>query len=426
MSLETSKEINLSFEQEVAYDSIFKWLETPNNLFYLLEGKAGTGKSFLLKQIIEEWAKEHNIAILAPTHKALTNISKHFKHLTCKTIHKALGLQLSTFLPEFDPNNPLFFLNKDAQIITTFDLIIIDECSMVNDNLFKYISELAQINKTKVLFVGDSSQIKPVKQHSFSKTFSINDKSYLSKILRTNVDVIKKISQEAREKTFKLANYPKLVYSRKKFISRPDLKDFIVIAYTNKQVSLWNYAIKTHINPSDTYFAKGDKVMFYSSLTRYDPFIGKVDVFINGEIKEVSSIEDDIVGYPEKYKINFTDTLDSLWMCKDYDYYLDTYSYLKEAAKKADTPYKRKSKWKEFYSWKSDNFISKNIKNKTEKISKDIDLAYAITAHKSQSATLEKVAVDITNLAEIKSADSFWELLYVAITRASKELIFIK
>lgn len=419
--------LDLSKEQLKAKDSIWEWLTKSEDLDYLLEGKAGTGKTFLLKNIVSDYlAAEGRVLVLAPTHKALGNIKKEFKSLNCRTLHSGLGLQLTTFLPSFDPSNPSFFVNKDAQLISSYSLVIIDECSMINDKLYNYIVELAELDRTKILYVGDQSQVKPVKQESYSKVFSISNKSSLENIQRTKIDEIKEVSNHIRSRNFDTEKYVHLFARKKDFVLKKDLSDYTVIAYTNNQVARWNQIIKDNINPSvgGEKISVGDRVMFYSGLTDYEPGLGTFEVFTNGEIKTVSEIQEREGVLGNKLIFYFENCVHGLTVVRDHDLFIEEYDALVSRAKAETDNHKRKEAWKQYFIWKKSNFLTKDVVSKAHgKIKKDIDLGYAITAHKSQGSTFDKVAVDFDN---IKSArNQFWELLYVASTRAKYNLLFL-
>ncbi|MDE4970070.1 AAA family ATPase, partial [Francisella tularensis] len=70
------------------------------------------------------------------------------------TIHSLLVLQPDINLDDFNPNDPVFGQIKKANI-RNYNLIIIDEASMINKVLFELIdSEINRSLITKVLFLG--------------------------------------------------------------------------------------------------------------------------------------------------------------------------------------------------------------------------------------------------------------------------------
>lgn len=136
-------------------------IEKGYNLF--ITGKAGTGKTTLLKYIKYHFEHQKNIVILAPTGVAAKNANG-------VTIHSFLHLPISIYIP--GANNPqIYKLRKeDRQAISNIDLLIIDEISMVrcdlldevNDVLCHYRKNSKPFGGIQVLLFGDLYQLMPV------------------------------------------------------------------------------------------------------------------------------------------------------------------------------------------------------------------------------------------------------------------------
>ena len=123
---------------------------------FILSGSAGTGKTFITKIIVKVqkqleklYKKKQDISFLglAPTGKATKVMSKNFAelHINCKTIHRALEYQ------NFD-----FLRNANYQLDENF--FIVDESSMLDTILTKSLL-LAIPNKSTVIFLGDIKQL---------------------------------------------------------------------------------------------------------------------------------------------------------------------------------------------------------------------------------------------------------------------------
>lgn len=123
----------------------------------IVTGGPGTGKSTVIKGIVEAFASLYNkkdlvkneIYLLAPTGRASKRLKEVTNHNNASTIHKFLGYQ----------GNGFFAALNDGEIKAK--LIIIDEFSMVDISLasifFKCISPL-----TKIVIVGDVDQLPAV------------------------------------------------------------------------------------------------------------------------------------------------------------------------------------------------------------------------------------------------------------------------
>jgi excinuclease UvrABC helicase subunit UvrB len=82
-------------EQQEALAAIKEWLGQKKQPYFLLEGAAGTGKTYLTKQISLQNPKEVFL-FTAPTNKATQQLEVALgKEIVCKTVHRALGLILS-------------------------------------------------------------------------------------------------------------------------------------------------------------------------------------------------------------------------------------------------------------------------------------------------------------------------------------------
>lgn len=129
--------------------------ETNKNVF--ITGRAGTGKSTLLQHFRNTTKK--NIAVLAPTGVAAVNVKG-------QTIHSFFG-----FKPDITPATVKELRPVEKAIYKKLDAIVIDEVSMVRADLMDCIDSFLRIhgkNKTKpfggiqMIFIGDLYQLPPV------------------------------------------------------------------------------------------------------------------------------------------------------------------------------------------------------------------------------------------------------------------------
>ena len=124
---------------------------------FFLTGKAGTGKTTFLKKIQQEVQK--NFLVLAPTGLAAINVGG-------QTIHSFFGFKFGVLGPgETGTLNP----NK-ITLVKHIDTIIIDEVSMVRCDLIDamdrtlrlYRKNSAPFGGVQMVFVGDMFQLEPV------------------------------------------------------------------------------------------------------------------------------------------------------------------------------------------------------------------------------------------------------------------------
>lgn len=129
-------------------------MESGKNVF--LSGEAGTGKSFVIQQFVEEQKqKGANIVMCAPTGIAALNIGG-------ATLHRAFGAPIGPICPEMVRST------KSSEVIEMADIIIIDEISMCRFDLFSYAVEVIHNAEAKahkhiqLIVVGDFYQLPPV------------------------------------------------------------------------------------------------------------------------------------------------------------------------------------------------------------------------------------------------------------------------
>lgn len=141
-------------QQDDALAAVDDWLKRPRAQVFRLFGYAGTGKTTLARHLAEDLGGD--VAFGAYTGKAaLVMRSKGCEGAT--TIHAMI------YRPRGgDEDGPSFALNRDGAAAKA-DLIVIDECSMVDEELGR---DLLSFGK-KVLVLGDPAQLPPVKGGGF-------------------------------------------------------------------------------------------------------------------------------------------------------------------------------------------------------------------------------------------------------------------
>ncbi|HZH08990.1 MAG TPA: AAA family ATPase [Microvirga sp.] len=141
-------------QQDAALKAVADWLRRGDRPVFRLFGYAGTGKTTLAKHIAE--GVDGEVAFGAYTGKAALVLRT--KGCTdASTIHSMIYRSR-----EGDENGPQFVLNRQSQAAKA-DLIVIDECSMVDEELGR---DLLSFGKP-VLVLGDPAQLPPVKGGGF-------------------------------------------------------------------------------------------------------------------------------------------------------------------------------------------------------------------------------------------------------------------
>lgn len=147
---------------ELAVDVI---CNTSRSVF--LTGKAGTGKTTLLRYISENCNK--NVIVTAPTGIAAINAGG-------VTLHSLLQLPFEAFIPDYEGKKKLdyhFKLRKSKiRMLQELELLIIDEVSMLRADILdaadymlrRYRNNAKPFGGVQMLFIGDLFQLPPVVQ----------------------------------------------------------------------------------------------------------------------------------------------------------------------------------------------------------------------------------------------------------------------
>ena len=467
----------LNEDQKKAFIELRDYICDKNNDdIYVLKGWAGTGKTFCVSllvryvlEVIYPNKNFHKIAVTGPTNKSVRVIKKSTgiknPRVIFQTVHKLLGL---TEVITNDGKQE--FINKGdfrAGIEST-RLLIIDEVSMLSDDLFHNIIKYR--NKTKIICMGDPAQIPPVgrpdcipfredmlksygiktlelktimrqKQDNPIINASILIREDLEKPgnhvepitkLNENGDGIEFLNLNSKETKVNFTNILDSYFNSPKFKEDPEYAK--IIAWRNKTVSTMNSLARKIIHGND---AETSKLLMGEKLIANNPIIEGTDILFNTndefivesfEIKTERikgnsynigrneiAVDDTLLKYYET-KVSYLNEDD-----KRIIYYIDIlhedseedFYRISNLLKQVAIEKKGKDKtWIKYYT-----FIRRFA---------DVNYAYAITAHKAQGSTytasfvLEddiEVNIDVIERNRIK---------YTAYTRTSKKLYVLK
>ena len=132
----------------------------------VLSGYAGTGKTWLAAHLIQATcAMGLDVAVCAPTHKAVAVLSAKLEEFgdapaRTATVHALLGLRLK----EGSDGEMLLELDRfdKGKYFEDYDVVFVDEASMVGPSLLRYIEQFQGAGKPRVLYIGDPGQLAPV------------------------------------------------------------------------------------------------------------------------------------------------------------------------------------------------------------------------------------------------------------------------
>lgn len=375
-------------ELELAYRYVAR---TNRHLF--LTGKAGTGKTTFLHKVKAEIPKR--MAVVAPTGVAAINAKG-------VTIHSLFQLPFGTLMPERMKQEVRTrkFSAKKRDLIRSLDLLIIDEISMVRADMLDAIDAVLRhvrrnddpFGGLQLLMIGDLHQLPPVvKDEDWREMRELYKTSYffasvalrkaraqviqLKHIYRQQDDVFIGLLNKVRNNQMDQAVFDQL-NSRYKEDFRPDDEEgYITLSSHNntsrainreklEQLKAKAYKFKCRIDgdfPASMYpneeeltFKVGAQVMFNKNDT------GEVREYFNGKIGKITAIRGDeiTVRCPGSGAIVIEPV-----------------------------------KWENRkYSLNKDKEVEEDIVGTFEQ--HPLKLAWAITIHKSQGLTFDKVIID--------------------------------
>lgn len=279
--------ISLNSQQQEALIKLDKFIYTPNEKVFLLEGFAGTGKTTVITQLFgSKKFFKNDIVFAATTNKAVSVLQDMFKHeyehIDFKTIHKLCKIKRNinndgeiSFNLNESPDN----FKKNKKSIFSYDIIIIDECSMISSKILALLVNYSNKIKGKIIFVGDRYQLPPVNEER-SEVFKLPMINYsLSKIVRCNDSVIEFASRIRNSidnlgnistkgcKSDKFYTFKENLKWLDKYTSEFDLeKNNVLLAYTNNRCNEINKYIRSKI---------------YSDLSKQEFVLNEVIIFNN-------------------------------------------------------------------------------------------------------------------------------------------------
>ena len=404
--------------QQEALSLLSKWealdiYANPDDSIFTLSGAAGTGKTTVVQEIIRMFKDKYKIIVSAPTHKAKEVIGE-ITNLRAETIHSLLGLRPNIDLETFDPNNPTYQQLVEERI-SSADIHIIDECSMINKELFKMLIKKATLYKKRIIFIGDIYQLPPVNE-KLSLTFMVKHKYELTEIVRQkNGNPNQLLLIDARSDVENMSNLvEELTKTEQDNTNNDDRGNRQGYVITNSQETFYNRLIELYSDSEAKTNMNFIKTLVYTNIAAK-----KVNKFIKDKInpsKEVLSVGDILLGYKtvmnpindkiivqnsKDYRIYSLEIIEKKVQLKTYKFFRvnvdfinktyidilhpDSYNEFKDVLSRLFINAKTNRAWRPFYRYREQFIILENFYNddNTTLTTKDFDFGYAMTIHKS-------------------------------------------
>lgn len=383
----------LNQEQKQAVHNILEFMldTNVNNNRYVLTGIAGSGKTTILKEVIEQYKNTSelekgiddsfiplNIIPTAMTNIACSVLCNATSH--ARTLHSYLKLYPNEMTCKAYPNYN--------------DFIIIDEASMLNTALLDIVSTF----KNKILFIGDKTQLPPVGlNHSpvFYQNYPTSELNH--SVRQADNPLVGNYCTQLQNYIKGNCKFPKLTCNADIIhLSTDDFKDSIIQEFqTNKDSRILSLSNKTAMR-----YAK----LISNALTNQELSVGD-KVYVNSYHTKLSKQEIYTITSLQK-------PVDGTLGMKGYFVCLDNIS------KVFFTPFNT-----EVYKRKERNLIN-NLEDKNVFKDTVIDIrhTYSSTIHKAQGSTFNNVYIDLNDFKVIKDQKELARLLYVAFSRATNKV----
>lgn len=416
-----------------------------NETSMTLSGYAGTGKTSLMEMIAKKSQRLLKpVVFCATTNKAAAVLNDRVSKAGFKatTLNKTFGIsvEVDTNSKTYNARNLVNNL-KDVDIIpgTT---IIIDEASMINEENYEILNDIAKKFHLKIIYVGDEAQLAPVNEDKISKVFRNGDGKVirLTQVERTEDNAILKEATDIRngkplsgETSFnsKGEGVAYILPQHQEAISdainhyvkglKKDSNYFRILAYTNKAVSDYNDQVRNLLGYDSPTPQAGEPMTGYANWG-YD-WRTKSYRFINSESYKVRN-----TGKPTNVKTTL-DNGTSIVMeaipitLEDSMGHVDTFNFMdikfnpqnRQAATmlanekkrlwgEAKRVFGRQAKaeiYQKINALDSFLFINDNIEDDKHNLlqAKTIDFGYAMTVHKSQGSTFTNVLMDDVDIS---------------------------
>lgn len=450
--------ISLGEEQEQGLQMMKDCISSDSSINTLIYGSAGTGKSLLINHLVK-YLESKNIpyCLCAPTHKAAL-VMERYTDREAVTLHKLLSLSPNIQIFELDLRRLLFFVGRSSPSIPYKGVVICDEASMINDNLYDLLLTMAKQYSCHICFFGDFKQLSPVQQDSLSKIIHVQPQLELTKIYRqANDSELLPILDVLRTRSicrFEPNNNLKVATSLKDFvetakeltkkaINSKDILQVKIAAYTNARVQAYNMLMHLQLFGNESPYYKSEfltchdnlefnGLKFYNSM---DYIITEVPIETNVYIPNLP------IEYLPGYKLTLYDSLTKscarvliisprIEGTKEQAILEETIEGLRIAAIKMSKISKLKAKqyWKDYYKTMNSFTTPFNLFFDNRLIRKrSFSYGYASTTHKLQGSNYDNILVDINDIiTKCHDKETLRQLEYVALSRTRNNAVILQ
>ncbi|AEG04827.1 exodeoxyribonuclease-5 [Sinorhizobium meliloti] len=379
----TLKVMQFAPQQDEALKAVSQWLKGGRSQLFRLFGYAGTGKTTLARHFAENVDGE--VVFAAFTGKA-AQVLRSKGATNAKTIHSLIYRPRGEEEVEDEETGktsiaPMFAINRQSPVAKAA-LIIVDECSMVDEALGKDLMSFG----TPILVLGDPGQLPPVSGGGY---FTNHEPDFLLTDIHRQArdNPIIQLAMQVREgKEIMHGDYGTAQVISKGQVTQPlVLEADQVLVGTNRTRRRYNQRLRELKGFTSEYPQSGDKLV----CLRNDPAKG----LLNGSLWQVMSSSKETVKPGINLMIRPEDD--------DMDRGAAKIKLLKAAFEdvEGEIPWSTRKRYDEF------------------------DYGYALTVHKAQGSQWNNVVLFDESWA-FRDTRERW--LYTAITRAAERLTIVR
>lgn len=368
------------------------------NSLFILTGGPGTGKTTALNAIIEILSNRNmSFALSAPTGRAAKRMTELTGH-NATTIHRLLEV-------EWTKGDKISF-SKNSKNHLDYDVIILDEMSMVDAPLFKAVLDAVKIN-SRLILVGDSDQLPSVGAGNVLNDLIASD---IIPFVRLN-----KIFRQAAESS--IVNFSHDIINGKIPSNYERSDDFFFIARTDAHATVSTVVdlCCDRLPNAYNFNSINDIQVLCPSKKKYCGTLNLNNLLqdkLNPLKKNAPELNFKGFSFRVGDKVmHIKNDYDITWVSDDGE--IGTGIYNGDIGVICEIDVKNRL-IKVKYDNKTANYYEEQISL--------IELAYAITVHKSQGCEFSCVVIplfDISNLLKYRN------LLYTAITRAKDMIVLV-
>lgn len=446
-----------------------------------LIGAAGTGKTYLVKALIKNCGLSYStIGLSAPTHKACRVLQESIKipNIKVNTLQSDLGLRLNFDAENFDLNNPPFD-PKGKIKIDGYSLYIVDESSMIPNNnsrdsnnkgkgLLYFLENICKQNKCKIIYIGDESQLPPVKEN-YSSAFKNITIHSLKQIVRQDDDnpvrhLLSMLRYDISHKTFTFLNYisknreqfdtnnikgykvcntnefNQIVYNNFNDKQLEKNVDFCkIICYTNQAVSSWNKLVRNLIikDAEKSIITTNDLILSYTTIVNAfnDCIIKNSEDYILKDVVNYTHPIYNLKGFMVRFVAIHGGNITTPLFVLDHKDKFSIQLYVKKMndllnEAKNSSYSTRAQRWRDYFTFRENCLLIADIVSTDGRVlfSRNIDYGFAISSHKSQGSTYDTALVDVNDIVYDKLGNPYTDAeqinrrLYVACSRCKNKL----